>query len=113
MTELTLTANPYPHSLGDDRLADRCRLMIKALQKIGIGLIPKRVNESEIEIYYPQRELTFKLCQDTNTSDPYLVEAWVIFESLSESDSDYLYQQLQEIGIFDDFNYQFEDEEDY
>ena len=112
MTELTLTANTFPHSLGGDRLADRCRLMIDELKKLGIFLSPKRLSESEIELYYEQREQSLKLCDDGTHSDPYLVEAWVIFESLSDTDSDKFYQSLQDLGIFDDFNYRFDDEEE-
>ncbi len=107
MTELTLTPTTSPHSIGDDRLADRCRQMIEALRKLGIGLIPKRISQTEIELYYHQREQSLKMCDDGTHSDPYLVDAWIIFESLSDSDSDKFYQVLQDLGIFDDFNYDF------
>lgn len=112
MTELTLTANTEKHSLGDDNLAHKCREMLEALRKVGIGLIPKRVSETKISLYYDQREQSCKLCQDNRNSDPYLIEAWVIFESLDDTDSDKFYQALQDIGIFDDFNYRFDDEEE-
>lgn len=107
MTELTLTPNAEPHSLGDDRLASNCRQIMSELKKLGIGLIPRRVANDEIELYHPQREQTLKLCQDNKHSDPYLVDAWIIFESLSDSDSDKFYQSLQDLGIFDDYNYDF------
>jgi hypothetical protein len=87
--------------------------MIEALKKLGIGLIPKRVATDEIELYCPQRELTLKMCDDGTHSDPYLVEAWVIFESLSDTDSDKFYQSLQDLAIFDDYNYDFSEGDDY
>lgn len=113
MTKLTLTANPHPHSLGDDRLADRCRKMIETLKKLGIGLLAKRVSPDEIELYYHQREQSLKLCDDGTHSDPYLVEAWVIFESLNDTDSDKFYKSLQDLAIFDDYNYDFSEGDDY
>ena len=107
MTELTLVPNTEPHSLGDDRLADRCRLMLEALKKLGIGLIPTRVSETEINLYYHQREQSLKMCLDDRARDPYLVDAWILFESLNDTDSDKFYQSLQDLAIFDDYNYDF------
>lgn len=106
MTEqLSLTPNAEPYSLGDDTLADKCRLMLDALKKIGIFLSPKRVSVDEIELYYDQREASMTLCGDN--PDPYLIEAWIVFESITENEKDYLYQQLQDLAIYDDYNYDF------
>lgn len=113
MTEqLTLTPNTEPHSIGDDTLADRCRAMLKSLREMGVFLSPKRISKSEIELYYEQREQSLKLCDDGTHSDPYLIEAWILFESLNDSDSDKFYQSLQDLAIYDDFNYRFDDEEE-